>query len=420
MLRESYSKLSPAQKRAILAHYRTGEPFHYFAMRYDVCFKQLEPILADLDQRIPGQHVNFEAILEADPLGADPLVIQCQLTLARLNEIYNFSMHRSRDHSGNVKNVRKKETKVNVPPDAKYPLPSYSDGVFLWELPKGAQHKVEETTAPDDQRIRWVETAMKALDRSMRVQLTLTRRQEKLNNPRNQSEQQADKQTEPDQPRTTQKPRAAESPEPGSHSALRAFGPSTAYRALEEAKAYRPHELDAEEYYEKYPDRPRAEPFRVGSFLEDSPELPSEGAWGRIVEEDLNPQQTPTDNSPPANHKNAPPINPSSLPLSASPAPPRETNNHASTTNNVSPREDAQPASQPLSEADLTLLTLENPEEHLNPYRFSARKRSELQAQFLAAHYKRLLAKRAEQNSIAQNGSHPNGAPQENPRAPPT
>jgi hypothetical protein len=406
---ESYSKLSPAQKRAILAHYRTGEPFHYFAMRYDVCYKQLEPILQDLDQRIPGQHVNFEAILEADPLGADPLVIQCQLTLARLNEIYNFSMHRSRDHSSNVKNVRKKETKVNVPPDAKYPLPSYSDGVFLWELPKGAQHKVEETTAPDDQRIRWVETAMKALDRSMRVQLTLTRRQERLNNPRNQSEQQADKQTEPDQPRTPQAHRAAESPEPGSHSALRAYGPSTAYRALEEAKPYRPHEYDAEEYYEKYPDRPRAEPFRAGSYLEDSPELPSEGAWGRIVEEDLNPQQNSTNNPPPANHKNAPTTPPSSLPLSAPPASPRETNNHASTTNNVSPREDAQPASHPLSEADLTLLSLENPEEHLNPYRFSARKRSELQAQFLAAHYKRLLAKRAEQN----------GNPQETTRAPP-
>jgi hypothetical protein len=332
---EGYSKLSPAQKRAILAHYRTGEPFHYFAMRYDVCFKQLEPILADLDQRIPGQHVNFEAILEADPVGADPLVIQCQLTLARLNEIYNFSMHRSRDHSSNVKNVRKKETKVNVPPDAKYPLPSYSDGVFLWELPKGAQHKVEETTAPDDQRIRWVETAMKALDRSMRVQLTLTRRQERLNNPRKPAEQQ----TEPEQALTTQKPRAAESPEPGSHSALRAYGPSTAYRALEEANAYRPHEYDAEEYYEKYPDRPRAEPFRAGSYHEDSPELPSEGAWGRIVEEDLNPQQTPTDNPPPANHKNAPPTPPSSLPLSAPPAPPRETNNQASTTNNTAQTE---------------------------------------------------------------------------------
>jgi hypothetical protein len=408
MLRESYSKLSPAQKRAILAHYRTGEPFHYFAMRYDVCFKQLEPILADLDQRIPGQHVNFEAILEADPQGADPLVIQCQLTLARLNEIYNFSMHRSRDHSSNVKNVRKKETKVNVPPDAKYPLPSYSDGVFLWELPKGAQHKVEETTAPDDQRIRWVETAMKALDRSMRVQLTLTRRQEKLKNRASQPENQTDSDHEA-RASATKSPRAAESPEPGSHSALRAYGPSTAYRALEEAKPYRPHEYDAEEYYEKYPDRPRAEPFRVGSFLEDSPELPSEGAWGRIVEEDLNPQQTPTDNPPPANHKNAPTTPPSSLPISASPASPREANNHASTTNNVSPREDAQPVSQPLSEADLTLLTLENPEEHLNPYRFSARKRSELQAQFLAAHYKRLLAKRAEQN----------GLPQETTRAPP-
>jgi hypothetical protein len=397
MLRESYSKLSPAQKRAILAHYRTGEPFHYFAMRYDVCFKQLEPILADLDQRIPGQHVNFEAILEADPVAADPLVIQCQLTLARLNEIYNFSMHRSRDHSSNVKNVRKKETKVNVPPDAKYPLPSYSDGVFLWELPKGAQHKVEETTAPDDQRIRWVETAMKALDRSMRVQLTLTRRQERLNNPRKQAEQQSEPDTESHTPKAH---RAAESPEPGSHSALRAYGPSTAYRALEEAKPYRPHEYDAEEYYEKYPDRPRAEPFKVGSLHEDSPELPSEGAWGRIVEEDLNPQQNSTNNPPPANDLTT------YLPLSASP---RETNNHASTTNNVSPREDAQPVSQPLSEADLTLLTLENPEEHLNPYRFSARKRSELQAQFLAAHYKRLLAKRAEQN----------GLPQETTRAPP-
>jgi hypothetical protein len=241
---------------------------------------------------------------------------------------------------------------------------------------------------------------MKALDRSMRVQLTLTRRQERLNNPRKQAEQQSEPDTESHTPKAH---RAAEAPEPGSHSALRAYGPSTAYRALEEAKPYRPHELDAEEYYEKYPDRPRAEPFRVGSFLEDSPELPSEGAWGRIVEEDLNPQQTPTDNPPPANDLTT------SLPLSASPAPPRETNNHASTTNNVSPREDAQPASQPLSEADLTLLTLENPEEHLNPYRFSARKRSELQAQFLAAHYKRLLAKRAEQN----------GLPQETTRAPP-
>jgi hypothetical protein len=410
MLRESYSKLSPAQKRAILAHYRTGEPFHYFAMRYDVCFKQLEPILADLDQRIPGQHVNFEAILEADPVAADPLVIQCQLTLARLNEIYNFSMHRSRDHSGNVKNVRKKETKVNVPPDAKYPLPSYSDGVFLWELPKGAQHKVEETTAPDDQRIRWVETAMKALDRSMRVQLTLTRRQERLNNPRKQAEQQSEPDTESHTPKAH---RAAESPEPGSHSALRAYGPSTAYRALEEAKPYRPHELDAEEYYEKYPDRPRAEPFRAGSYHEDSPELPSEGAWGQIVEEDLDPQQNSTNNPPPANDLTT------SLPLSASPASPRETNNQASTTNNVSPREDAQPASQPLSEADLTLLTLENRDEHLNQRYLPYSKRAQLQSEFLAAHYKRLLAKRAEQNSISQNGSHQNGAPQENPRAPP-
>jgi hypothetical protein len=381
MLRESYSKLSPAQKRAILAHYRTGEPFHYFAMRYDVCFKQLEPILADLDQRIPGQHVNFEAILEADPLGADPLVIQCQLTLARLNEIYNFSMHRSRDHSGNVKNVRKKETKVNVPPDAKYPLPSYSDGVFLWELPKGAQHKVEETTAPDDQRIRWVETAMKALDRSMRVQLTLTRRQERLNNPRKPAEQQSEPDTESHTPKAH---RAAESPEPGSHSALRAYGPSTAYRALEEAKPYRPHEYDAEEYYEKYPDRPRAEPFRVASFLEDSPEIdtpspnsaspappretnyqasttnnlsPTEsqpegepvstnpnktGARSRIVEEDLNPRQNSTNNPPPANHKNAPPIPPPSAP----PASPRETNNQVSTTNNTAQTE-SRPKSSP-------------------------------------------------------------------------
>jgi hypothetical protein len=161
---------------------------------------------------------------------------------------------------------------------------------------------------------------MKALDRSMRVQLTLTRRQERLNNPRKQTEQPEDKQTEPDQPRTTQKPRAAEAEDPGSHSALRAYGPSTAYRALEEAKPYRPHEYDAEEYYEKYPDRPRAEPFRVGSFLEDSPELPSEGAWGRIVEEDLNPQQTPPTIRPQQTTKTPPQL----LPLpSQSPRPPR-------------------------------------------------------------------------------------------------
>ena len=170
--------LTPNQIRCLNDYYSRAETnLYYCCERHDCDFHQMEQIVNELDPLLPGKGLDYEAILSKDPIASDPLLIHCNQTIGRLDELYKrmMIMH---DASSQKEFVVNKRTTVNVPPD--WAKPSFHDGqVHFHGSPKGSE-KVETTSFPDKQRFKILETAMKCLDRSVKIQITCTQRREKL------------------------------------------------------------------------------------------------------------------------------------------------------------------------------------------------------------------------------------------------
>src|SRR4029079_4631790 len=89
--------------------------------------------------------------------------------LAAFNHFYNTKREEF---------TKTKRTTINTPPD--YMNPGFRDGKIEFESPDGGSDKREITTSPSLEGMKCLETAMKALDRSMKVHITLTKRRDNL------------------------------------------------------------------------------------------------------------------------------------------------------------------------------------------------------------------------------------------------
>jgi hypothetical protein len=170
--------IHPLQARAIRDHYERGEHLYFAAERYDVEYEPLQEIVDQLDLRLPGKGFDFNAILSGDPLANDPVVIHCQQTINRLDDLYERA-YTSLRQTQNSEALTTKKTTVNTPPD--WANPSFHDGQFHFKASAdGGSERMETTRQPHNHGIRWFELALKTLDRSMKVQITLSKRKEKL------------------------------------------------------------------------------------------------------------------------------------------------------------------------------------------------------------------------------------------------
>ncbi len=172
--------LTPNQIRCLNNYYASANAnLYYCCERHDCDYEQMQEIVNALDPLLPGQGLDYEAILAKDPIASDTLLIHCNQTIGRLDEIYKRMMILFDDSSRNEYTINKRTT-VNVPPD--WANPSFHDGKVHFQSEHNGTEKIETTSFPDKQRFKILETAMKCLDRSVKIQITHTQRREKLLN----------------------------------------------------------------------------------------------------------------------------------------------------------------------------------------------------------------------------------------------
>ncbi len=172
--------LSPNQIRCLNNYYASANANLYFCCeRHDCDYEQMQEMVNALDPLLPGKGLDYEAILSKDSLASDALLIHCNQTIGRLDAIYKRMMNMYDDSSRSEYTINKRTT-VNVPPD--WANPSFHDGKVHFQSEHNGTEKIETTSFPDKQRFKILETAMKCLDRSVKIQITCTQRREKLLN----------------------------------------------------------------------------------------------------------------------------------------------------------------------------------------------------------------------------------------------
>jgi hypothetical protein len=170
--------LTPKQRQALDESIIGDMWIDSVAERAGFTREEIEPIVSAIFKKIPAKTVDYDAILENDPIACDPLIVQGQISILRLDDIYKIA-HRHFFYSQESQKLKIKTTKTG--PQARFCMPNIVDGGDIVEhSPHGSSQRLEETTAVNYEGIKYLELAMRAIDRGFKTQITITRRTEKL------------------------------------------------------------------------------------------------------------------------------------------------------------------------------------------------------------------------------------------------
>jgi hypothetical protein len=168
--------LAPNQTLLLHDYFTRSRDLWLLCEQYDCDHDQMLQIIGAITPHLPGKGLDYQAILNQDPIACDHLVLHCQRSIGQLDALYDRLISLFDSSSSHDLQINKRTT-VNTPPD--WAKPSFSDGEFRWDTSKGSE-KVETTTLENKQRFRILDSAMKCLERGLKMQITLTQRKEKL------------------------------------------------------------------------------------------------------------------------------------------------------------------------------------------------------------------------------------------------
>jgi hypothetical protein len=275
--------MSPTTLHALNEQFRRHPDVQLTVERGDVDQQQFKDIYRAIEKRVPGATLDYEKLLQGDPIECDPLISQGNLALMRLDDLYAELYSAWRNSLGNERISTKR---------------SFSPGSASSDTP--GKEKCEHSTRTSLPDARLIDQAVNITLTSFRIQATLTQRREALINaanrpPENKRLAGVD-QREP--PATCNKP-SPPPPRKLQHIAENSIAPIRSIQALSPLRGLGP--------------LPSLRPITSFEPLADDRENNLADA----------PPQSPASTSPPS-------------PSSALPAPPRETTTKANTANNAS------------------------------------------------------------------------------------